>query len=59
MPFPLHIERIFDVFGIAPDTKATLYDLYVSMGPEVLEVFSDIAEGVRKIGPMVGRGSPQ
>jgi len=46
MPFPEHIERIFEVFGIAPDTKAVLYDLYVSMGPEVLEVFSDIAEGV-------------
>jgi hypothetical protein len=44
--FPEHIDRIFDAFGIAADTKATLYDLYVSMGPEVLEVFSDIAEGV-------------
>ena len=46
MPFPEHIERIFDAFAIAADTKAVLYDLYVSMGPEVLEVFSDIAEGV-------------
>jgi hypothetical protein len=46
MPFPPHIDRIFTVFGIAADTKAFLYDLYVSMGPEVLEVFSDIAEGV-------------
>jgi len=46
MPFPPHIERIFEAFGIAPDTKAFLYDLYISMGPEVLEVFSDVAEGV-------------
>ena len=46
VPFPEHIERIFDAFGVAADTKSTLYDLYVSMGPEVLEVFSDIAEGV-------------
>jgi hypothetical protein len=46
MPFPEHIERVFEAFRIAADTKATLYDLYVSMGPEVLEVFSDIAEGV-------------
>jgi hypothetical protein len=46
LPFPEHIERVFDAFRIAADTKATLYDLYVSMGPEVLEVFSDIAEGV-------------
>jgi hypothetical protein len=46
MPFPQHIERIFDAFAIAPDTKATMYDLYVSMGPDVLEAFSDIAESV-------------
>lgn len=46
MPFPPHIEHIFEVFGIAADTKAFLYDLYLSLGPEVLEVFSDIAEGV-------------
>jgi hypothetical protein len=46
LPFPPHIERIFDAFGIAADTKAVVYDLYVSMGPDVLEAFSDIAEGV-------------
>ena len=46
MAFPEHIDRIFEAFGIAADTKATLYDLYVSMGPDALEVFSDIAEGV-------------
>ena len=46
MPFPPHIERIFEIFAIAADTKATVYDLYVSMGPDVLEAFSDIAEGV-------------
>jgi len=46
MPFPDHIERIFDAFRIAGDTKAVVYGLYVSMGPDVLEVFSDIAEGV-------------
>jgi hypothetical protein len=46
LPFPEHIERIFDAFAIAVDTKAAVYDLYVSMGPDVLEAFSDIAEGV-------------
>ena len=46
MPFPPHIERIFEIFGIAADTKAAVYDLYVSMGPDALEAFSDIAEGV-------------
>jgi hypothetical protein len=52
LPFPQHIDRIFDAFGVAADTKATLYDLYVSMGPEVLEVFSDIAEGVAAPGTL-------
>lgn len=47
MPFPDHIERVFDAFGVRADTKAALFDLYLSMGAEVLEVFSDIAETVR------------
>src|SRR5438067_386605 len=46
MPFPDHIARVFDAFGIAADTKDVLYDLYVAMGDEVLEVFDDIAENV-------------
>ena len=46
MPFPEHIARVFDAFGIAADTKDVLYDLYVTMGDEVLEVFGDIAENV-------------
>ncbi|HEY2092094.1 MAG TPA: hypothetical protein VGJ81_09405 [Thermoanaerobaculia bacterium] len=46
MPFPPHIEHVLDHYGIAPDTKAALYDLYLSMGDEVLEVFADVADGV-------------
>src|SRR5260370_35879084 len=46
MPFPAHIDRVFDEYRVAADTKAALYDLYVSMGDTVLEVFSDIAERV-------------
>jgi hypothetical protein len=46
MPFPDHIARVFDDFGIAADTMDALYDLYVTMGDAVLEVFGDIAEGV-------------
>ena len=46
MPFPEHIERIFEAYGVPADTKAALYDLYVSMGEEVLGVFGDIAESV-------------
>jgi len=46
MGFPGHIERVFDAYGVPADTKAALYDLYVAMGDEVLEVFGDIAEGV-------------
>lgn len=46
MPFPEHIEAVFNAFRIAADTKAALYDLYVSMGPEVLEVFAEVSESV-------------
>ncbi len=46
MSFPSHIAQIFEAFGVPADTKAALYDLYVSMGDEVLEVFSDIADNV-------------
>ena len=46
MPFPAHILRILDAYGVAADTKSALYELYVAMGDEVLEVFGDIAEGV-------------
>jgi hypothetical protein len=46
MPFPEHIEAVFAAFGIAPDTKAALYDLYVSMGSEVLDVFAELSEQV-------------
>ena len=46
MPFPEHIERVFDAHGVPADTKAALFDLYISMGNDVLEVFSNIAETV-------------
>jgi hypothetical protein len=44
MPFPDHIETILTAYRVAGDTKAALYDLYLSLGDEVLEVFGDIAE---------------
>lgn len=46
MPFPPHIERVLNDFGIRADTKSALYDLYLALGDEVLEVFADVAEGV-------------
>jgi len=42
--FPEHLGRILDAYGVRSDTKAALYDLYVSMGDEVLEVFADLAD---------------
>ena len=45
MPFPAHIARVLDDYRVPADTKAALFDLYVSMGEEVLEVFSEIADG--------------
>ncbi len=46
MPFPVHIAQVLETFGVPADTKEALYDLYVAMGYEALEVFGDIAEGV-------------
>lgn len=46
MGFPPHIDRVLTAYGIRADTKAALYDLYLSLGTEVLEVFADVAEGV-------------
>lgn len=46
MAFPSHIEAILTQYAVRADTKAALYDLYVSMGDEVLDVFADLAEGV-------------
>lgn len=46
MAFPEHIERVFDAFGVPPETKAAVYELYVSMGEDVLEVFGEISERV-------------
>jgi hypothetical protein len=46
MPFPPHIDRVLTAYGIRADTKSALYDLYLSLGTEVLEVFADVAEGV-------------
>jgi hypothetical protein len=47
--FPAHIAKVLDAYGVRADTRAALYDLYVSMGSEVLEVFSDIAERVASV----------
>lgn len=44
--FPAHIEAVLTTYGIRAETKAALYDLYLSMGGEVLEVFADLADGV-------------
>jgi hypothetical protein len=46
MPFPDHIDRVLNAYRVPADTKAALYDLYLSLGDEVLEVFADLAEGV-------------
>lgn len=46
MPFPEHIDRVFEAYRVPADTKAALLDLYISLGGEVLEVFGDMAERV-------------
>ena len=44
MSFPAHIAAVLDRYGILPETKAALYDMYVELGSDVLEVFADFAE---------------
>ena len=44
--FPPHVAEVLSRFGIAPDTKATLYDLYVTMGNDVLEHFADLCADI-------------
>jgi len=51
MTFPSHITDILDRFGVAPDTKEALYDLYLSLGSSVLERFADLSD---EIGPPSG-----
>ena len=46
MPFPEHIERVLDAYRVPADTKSALYDLYLALGDEVLEVFADLSDGV-------------
>ncbi len=46
MSFPPHIARVLDAWEIRPDTKSALYELYLALGDEVLEVFADRADGV-------------
>ena len=46
MSFPPHIDHVLTTYGIRAETRAALYDLYLSLGGEVLEVFADLADGV-------------
>lgn len=51
MSFPPHIAAVLDRYGVKPDTKMALYDLYASLGSEVLEAFAEMADStdVREI----------
>ena len=42
--FPAHIEVVLDRYGVLPETKTALYDLFLALGAEVLEAFADLAE---------------
>ncbi len=46
MPFPEHIDAVLNTYRVPADTKSALYDLYLSLGSEVLEVFADLSDGV-------------
>lgn len=59
MSFPAHIGRILDAYGVRADTKAALFDLYVSLGDEVLEVFADVAESSTAIAALLPKDTAQ
>ena len=59
MSFPEHIGRILDAYGVRADTKASLFDLYVSMGDEVLEVFADVAESAPAVAALLPEDTAQ
>ncbi len=42
--FPEHIDVVLERFGVLPETKSALYDLYLALGSEVLEAFAELAE---------------
>jgi hypothetical protein len=44
MAFPPRFEGILDKFGVAPDTKAALLDMYLHLGSGVLAVFPELAD---------------
>jgi hypothetical protein len=44
VPFPPDVEALLTQFGILPDTKAALYDLYLSAGPAAIERFGELAD---------------
>lgn len=43
MPLPPHISEVLDRFGIRAETKATLEDLFLSLGSAVFEVLAEQA----------------
>ena len=47
--FPDHISEILNRFGVRADTKAVLYDLYLTMGNNVLERFADMCESATSL----------
>jgi hypothetical protein len=44
VPFPPDVEALLTQFGIRPETKAALYDLYLSAGPAAIETFGELAD---------------
>lgn len=44
--FPAEVGRLLDAYGVPSATKNALFDLYVSLGGSVLELFAEIADEV-------------
>jgi hypothetical protein len=46
MLFSERVEAVLASFGVPPDTKAALYDLYIQMGEDTIAAFAELAETV-------------
>ena len=46
LTFPPQIAQLLEAYGVHPATKSALFDYYVSLGSDMLELFAEIAEEV-------------
>lgn len=53
MALPPHIADVLERFGVRPETKTALEDLYLSLGSDVFEVLADLVSDLRVVSTLV------